>query len=211
MKRIRESLEYPIPFWLSPIFLLSIFILWGLFQASYKLTPDSWEFLKWVIERIVYVATVAGAAYWAQHRFNINARERENRERKLKHIEIMMTDISKIFNLFKKYRNNSVREMSKEYMDDITELISSLNASSALYRLNVEDSINAFTQNLFSVDYEYSKSIGEKPIKEEIYSPLIQLGNLRIDCVMRAFKKLKDDIIDLHEEVEQGKTKGQPN
>ncbi len=97
MNKLRESFEYPIPFWFSPIFILSLIGFWMIFKWGFESTPEKWEFWKWVIDKTVYIGGILFVALLAQKVFNDNARNRENRERKIKAIESCMHECHDLY------------------------------------------------------------------------------------------------------------------
>ncbi len=158
----------------------------------------------WV--KLLFPAVIVfGAMYWAQHIFNGNARNRENRERRLRHAEVMMNDTSKIFIIFKTYRNNSSMDTANKCVSDIFELISLLNSNSAIYKFNLGDSINLFNSEFTNANHHYFDHMSNDWASDSSETPLSYLGSPTIDGVMNALRVLKDDIIKLHNKIESDK------
>ncbi len=212
MKRIRESLEYPIPFWLSPIFLLSLIGFWMIFKWGFESTPEKWEYWKWVIERIVYIVTVVGAAYWAQRIFNNNARDRENRERRLKNIESMVADMlsmhHELMDLI--WSPTDIYSQGKK----IATFHESISVSSELYFPEILTAILEFRKKFDSLFDRYTAeliSYNSKQVQRNVGVPLPDepkpgfttiLDSIEVDNFMIVYQETKDLIIETHRKYE---------
>lgn len=96
--RLKQKLEWPIPYWLTPLGVFIISALYWLYSLAYDFTSPL--LTHWVLDKIVYLGGIIGAALIAQHIFNENALAREKRERSLKAAFELTTYIGETGHLF---------------------------------------------------------------------------------------------------------------
>ncbi|MEH6347766.1 MAG: hypothetical protein V7785_21910 [Bermanella sp.] len=105
------------------------------------------EFGIWVADKIVFLFGVLLAAWLAQKIFNTNARLRENRERRIEHLEKITEDGIKLQTQFYIFSGTE----DDKYISLYNELLPILNtfiSSSALYGFQLEEQILALKKTI---------------------------------------------------------------
>ncbi len=128
--------DYIYIFWLSPIGFTLALLLWQLFSQGFVLTVNGWEFWKWIIDKTVYIGGIILVAFLAQKIFNENARNRENRERRLLALERMMSITGDLLKTFNEYRGcEKISEVHDQY-GKMESIIIELTNTSSIYQFD---------------------------------------------------------------------------
>ncbi len=111
--------------------------------AEYYLS--TWEFWQWVIDKVIYLAAIFGAAYWAQRIFNKKAQGRENRERRLQRIEEMIGDVVKLTEAWNRYLTlKIVSPDSQQYLIQMSTPTMSLRTYAHTYNFDISGDLDGF-------------------------------------------------------------------
>jgi hypothetical protein len=115
--KLKAYLNWPIPYWLTPIGILLMVGMWNGF--NWKLNTESWPFWLWALDKLITIITIIGAALLAQYVLNKNAQMRESRDRRLKACEHLLEYVNITGDLYV--------EFLKSNHENATELLSQLN------------------------------------------------------------------------------------
>ncbi len=139
-EKVRNTFQFPIAVLVSPLGAVPILYMFMLYSLTFDIAPDQLEHNRWAISTFLYIIGAFGAAYWAQSIFNGNARKRENRERRLSHIEDCITSCFELEDLTSKFLLCDKNNISAIFLT-ITPKISALNTSTLLFNLGTKSTL----------------------------------------------------------------------
>lgn len=141
--------------------------------------------------------TVFIAMYWAQSIFNRNARKRENRERRLKHIEECLILSMEIYDTIIKIDSCSPDDYQKLVVKTSTILLT-LSSSNELFNLEISQQLESIVDALdTSFDNRRSRTKGKGPFSDLTKEERTQLLN--------AQEALKDTLRQAYSDIENTK------
>lgn len=141
-RSLKKMLEWPIPYWLTPLGVLIISALSWLYSLAYDFSSP--PLIHWVLDKTIYLVGIIVAALLAQHIFNENALNREKRERSLQAAFELMNYIGETGHLFASAMNElqsendtwyqvtrsrlaQIKGYTDMYFEDLIPLVTSLN------------------------------------------------------------------------------------
>lgn len=115
--KLSKLLDWPIPYWITPIGLLVLVGIWQGF--NWKLNTENWPFWVWALDKAITAGIILGSALYAQRVFNGNAIRREDTDRRLKAAIELTSEINKYLEkcIPKQYDVNTLKSLSNMLLD----------------------------------------------------------------------------------------------
>ena len=195
-KRLSALLDWPLPYWLTPI---GILILVGIWQGfSWKLNTENWPFWLWLLDKGLTAAIVIGAALYAQKVFNRNAILREDTDRRINGAIELSTEIKQ--HLEKCILQERDINKMKEVSNSILEAHSHIEAALEVHDLKIGGGL----KDLMEARTKLNKLIIKGASLEKQHWPRVEtihfVGELRKvleDGARKSLKSIRKDVTDL--------------
>ncbi|MGK0443220.1 MAG: hypothetical protein ACJA1U_000142 [Bermanella sp.] len=195
--KLKTYLDWPIPYWVSPVGVFLISALFWLYSKAYDFNMPSTT--HWILDKIVYILGIFAAALIAQHIFNQNARNRENRERRLRRIEEVIPLVESLREAAIKY-NSATSETYEECYTAIMNKLVVIKTYLNIYfpdKTNINDFHKYMTENNRAIRRDFMKDDRVKKVGVFIKSRDKEAS------VAKNINKLVKELIDIHQLIER--------
>ena len=175
------------------------------FEEAALYQISRWEFWQWVISTFITVCSIFGAAFWAQHIFNENARKRENRERRLKVIETLIETTTGLNATWNKMKLTKVSIDMSDLAITLVSHIIKIRALADTYELEILESLNAFQDALDEQWEFYSRGEGsnlKNKHPNKIYNDILPKEIIRSQN--SKIRSIIDSLKASHRNIEKG-------
>lgn len=168
--KARDIFQFPIAVLLSPLGAIPILYMFIMYSLTFDIAPDQLAHKRWAISTFLYVVGILGAvgvALLAQYIFNRNARFRENRERRLDHLEKLMLTTIEVTDKIQKYMALLNQEEISGKLQEIFNQLSILRETAFIYEFSFQEDVEKIQRALHQLSTtKFSITNTEDPLDE---------------------------------------------
>jgi hypothetical protein len=202
--KLKAYLDWPIPYWISPLGIFVISALSYLYSIAYDFAMPST--IHWILDKTVFLGGILMAALIAQNVFNKNAKQREDRERRLKRIEdiIVILELIRLSGMeFLDCKINSRTQQYRSLMGDIVKV----RAFRDIY-FPGRTSTDELVTYVMKLNYDSSQEVKKEDINNSTQIRSLENNRDRDDLnenplLSTRIRNLLKEVSDIHREIEE--------